>query len=177
MGSNMGGKAKISQKDLNKAFLGHPIHWLALGFGTGLVPKAPGTAGTLVAIPLILLTASLTLPIKIAILLGISLLGIYLCGKSAELLGVHDHGSIVWDEIAGFYLTALFVPVSYLWLALGFIFFRIFDILKPWPIKQLDAQVHGGLGIMLDDIIAGLFAGLVLYILRLVLLYFGVSGI
>ena len=92
-------------------------------------------------------------------------------------LGVHDHGSIVWDEIAGFYLTALFVPVTYLWLLLGFIFFRIFDILKPWPIKQLDAQVHGGLGIMIDDIIAGLFAGVVLYILRLLLLYFGIDEI
>ena len=81
----MGDKAIISQKELNKAFFSHPIHWLALGFGTGLVPKAPGTAGTLVAIPLILLTASLAFPIKVAILVGISLLGIYLCGKSAEL--------------------------------------------------------------------------------------------
>ncbi len=173
----MGDKATISQKELNTAFFSHPIHWLALGFGTGLVPKAPGTAGTLVAIPLILLTASLSLSIKLAILLGISLLGIYICGKSAQLLGVHDHGSIVWDEIAGFYLTALFVPVTYFWLVLGFIFFRIFDILKPWPIKQLDAQVHGGLGIMLDDIIAAIFAGVILYILRLMLMYFGVSGI
>ena len=108
----MSDTAKISQKDLNKAFISHPIHWFALGFGTGLVPKAPGTAGTLVAIPLILLTASLSFSLKLGILVGISLLGIYLCGKSAELLGVHDHGSIVWDEIVGFYLTALFVPVT-----------------------------------------------------------------
>ncbi len=173
----MGDKAIISQNDLNKAFFSHPVHWLALGFGTGLVPKAPGTAGTLVAIPLILLTASLTFPIKLAILIGISIFGIYLCGKSAELLGVHDHGSIVWDEIVGFYLTALFVPVTFFWLVMGFIFFRIFDILKPWPIKQLDAQVHGGLGIMVDDIIAGIFAGLVLFVIQLGLQYFGFSGI
>ena len=173
----MSDTAKISQKDLNKAFISHPIHWFALGFGTGLVPKAPGTAGTLVAIPLILLTASLSFSLKLGILVGISLLGIYLCGKSAELLGVHDHGSIVWDEIVGFYLTALFVPVTWFWLLLGFIFFRIFDIVKPWPIKQLDAQVHGGLGIMVDDIIAGIFAGVVLYILRLLLLNIGIDNI
>jgi len=173
----MSGKEKISQKDLNKAFVSHPVHWLALGFGTGLVPKAPGTAGTLVAIPLIILTATYSLPIKVAVLIAITVFGIYLCGKSAELLGVHDHGSIVWDEIAGFYLTALFVPVTWLWIIVGFIFFRIFDIIKPWPIKQLDAQVHGGLGIMIDDIIAGLFAGLVIYTLRLLLLYLGIDSI
>jgi len=173
----MSGKAKISQKDLNKAFLSHPVHWLALGFGSGLMPKAPGTAGTLVAIPLILSTAALSFSLKLGILILITLVGIYLCGKSAELLGVHDHGSIVWDEIAGFYLTALFVPVSLFWIVLGFIFFRIFDILKPWPIKQLDAQVHGGLGIMLDDIIAGVFAGVLLYILQLLLLNFGIINI
>lgn len=173
----MSGKAKITQKELNQAFLSHPVHWLALGFGTGLVPKAPGTAGTLVAIPLILLTASLSFPIKLAILVVISLMGIYLCGKSAELLGVHDHGSIVWDEIAGFYLTALFVPVTAMWLIFGFIAFRFFDIIKPWPIKQLDAQVHGGLGIMVDDIIAGIFAGGILYLARLIFLHFGITGI
>ena len=173
----MSNKAEISQKDLNKAFIAHPIHWLALGFGTGLVPKAPGTAGTLVAIPLILLTASLSFSLKLGILVAISFLGIYLCGKSAELLGVHDHGSIVWDEIVGFYLTALFVPVTWFWLLLGFIFFRIFDIVKPWPIKQLDAQVYGGLGIMVDDIIAGIFAGVIIYILRLLLLSLGIDNI
>lgn len=173
----MSGKATITQKELNKAFLSHPVHWLALGFGTGLVPKAPGTAGTLVAIPLILLTAPYSFLVKLVILVAISLVGIYLCGKSAELLGVHDHGAIVWDEIAGFYLTALFIPVTPLWLILGFISFRIFDIIKPWPIKQLDAQVHGGLGIMVDDIIAGIFAGGILYLARLIFLHFGITGI
>jgi len=159
-------KKVTTTKELREAFVKHPIHWLALGFGSGLVPKAPGTAGTLVAIPIILLTASQFFVTKVIILMGITLLGIYVCGKSAELLGVHDHGAIVWDEIAGYYLTMLFVPCEMAWIVLGFILFRFFDIIKPWPIKQLDARVHGGIGIMLDDIIAGLFAGALLYLLR-----------
>lgn len=155
----MSKKQTINPQELRRAFIKHPVHWFALGFGTGLVPKAPGTAGTLVALPLILLTASQSIGVKLGILLVLSVVGIWLCGKSAQLLGVHDHGSIVWDEIAGYYLTALFVPVTLHWLILGFIVFRFFDIIKPWPIKQLDAQVHGGLGIMLDDLVAGLLAG------------------
>ena len=162
----------LSHKELCKAFVKHPIHWFALGFGTGLVPKAPGTAGTLAALPFILLTASQPLPIKIGILLAIVLVGIWLCGRSAELLGVHDHGAIVWDEIAGYYLTALFVPVTGLYLIFGFAAFRFFDILKPWPIKQLDAHVHGGLGIMLDDLVAGLFAGIIIFLGNLAYLHY-----
>ncbi|MBT8141310.1 MAG: phosphatidylglycerophosphatase A [Gammaproteobacteria bacterium] len=160
----MSKKSSIPPAELRQQFIKHPVHWLALGFGTGLVPKAPGTAGTLAALPFILLTASQSLSIKLLILAIISLLGIWICGKSADLLGVHDHGSIVWDEIAGFYLVMLFAAVSIPALLIGFALFRFFDIIKPWPIKQLDAHVHGGLGIMLDDLIAGLFAGAGLYL-------------
>lgn len=170
MSENLSEKKSISQSELRQAFFKHPVHWLALGFGTGLVPKAPGTAGTLAALPFILLTASQPLMVKLLALLLLCISGIWLCGKSAELLGVHDHGAIVWDEIAGYYLTALFIPVSALGLLLGFIVFRIFDILKPWPIRQLDAQVHGGLGIMLDDLVAGLLAGGVICLLQFVLM-------
>jgi len=154
----------ITRTELLQAFKKQPIHWLSMVFGSGLMPKAPGTFGTLATIPLIVLTASQSLLVKLIILVLVSVLGIWICGKSAELLGEHDHGSIVWDELAGFYLTMIFIPFSWAGLVVGFVLFRLFDIIKPWPIKQLDAQVHGGLGIMLDDIIAGLFAGGLLFL-------------
>lgn len=172
----MSEKNTISHKELRQAFIKHPLHWLALGFGTGLVPKAPGTAGTLAALPFILLTVSQTLAIKLGILVFLILSGVWICGKSAELLGVHDHGAIVWDEIAGYYLTMLFVPVTPVSLVLGFAAFRFFDIIKPWPIKQLDAHVEGGLGIMLDDLVAGVFAGLVVLACGFFLLRFTSLG-
>jgi len=158
--------ANISHAQLIKAFKSNPIHWLAMGFGTGLAPQAPGTFGTLATLPFLVLTASQNLSIKVIILVMISLLGIWICDRSAKALGAHDHGSIVWDEIAGFYLTMLFVATwNWKTLLLGFALFRFFDIVKPWPIKHLDEHVHGGLGIMLDDLIAGLFAGIILMLL------------
>lgn len=137
----------------------NPVHFLAFGFGSGLSPKAPGTMGTLAALPLWYLLAQLPLAGYIAGLLLVIAVGPYLCGKTARDLGVHDHGGIVWDEIAGFLLTMLLVPVS-IWTALiGFALFRLFDIVKPWPIGWLDKHVHGGTGIMLDDLVAALYAG------------------
>ena len=157
--------SEFTQAELFKAFKTNPIHWLAMGFGTGLAPKAPGTFGTLATLPLLVLTASQNFSIKLIILVVISLLGIWICGQSAKALGAHDHGSIVWDEIAGFYLTMLFVGWNWKTVLVGFALFRFFDIIKPWPIKYLDQHVHGGLGIMLDDLIAGVFAGLILLLL------------
>ena len=137
----------------------NPVHFLAFGFGSGLSPKAPGTMGTLAALPLWYLLAQLPLAGYIAGLLLVIAVGPYLCGKTARDLGVHDHGGIVWDEIAGFLLTMLLVPVS-IWTAMiGFALFRLFDIVKPWPIGWLDKHVHGGTGIMLDDLVAALYAG------------------
>ena len=137
----------------------NPVHFLAFGFGSGLSPKAPGTMGTLAALPLWYLLAQLPLAGYIAGLLLVIAVGPYLCGKTARDLRVHDHGGIVWDEIAGFLLTMLLVPVS-IWTALiGFALFRLFDIVKPWPIGWLDKHVHGGTGIMLDDLVAALYAG------------------
>lgn len=137
----------------------NPVHFLAFGFGSGLSPKAPGTMGTLAALPVWYLLAQLPLAGYIAGLLLVIAVGPYLCGKTARDLGVHDHGGIVWDEIAGFLLTMLLVPVS-IWTALiGFALFRLFDIVKPWPIGWLDKHVHGGTGIMLDDLVAALYAG------------------
>lgn len=138
--------------------LSNPIHFLALGFGSGLAPKAPGTFGTLAAIPVFLIAMQLPSLYFLLLTLFMSVAGIYICGKAAEDAGVHDHGAIVWDEIVGFMITMYMIPVSWLTILVGFALFRFFDILKPWPISYLDKNCHGGLGIMLDDVAAGIAA-------------------
>lgn len=141
-----------------KGFFRHPAHFAAFGFGSGCAPKAPGTFGTLMAVLLYLPMQQWSLLWFCGFILFAFVLGIYLCGKASESLGVHDHGGIVWDEFVGFWITMIAVPFTWYWLLLGFALFRLFDIWKPWPIKYFDQHVHGGLGIMLDDIIAGVFA-------------------
>lgn len=138
-------------------------HFLALGFGAGLAPKAPGTFGTLVAIPLVALVMLLPVWSYVLVLILAYALGVYLCGSTAQDVGEHDHGAIVWDEIVGYGVTMLLIPLHWWTLLLGFVLFRLFDIVKPWPISWLDKQVHGGHGIMLDDVVAGLMACLVLH--------------
>ena len=150
------------EKTLNRTVLTSPVHFLAFGFGSGLSPKAPGTMGTLAAIPLYLLLMNLPLTGYLLALLLISVAGIWICGESSRRLGVHDHGGIVWDEFAGFLLTMTAAPQGWAWIVLGFALFRLFDIWKPWPVRVADRQLHGGLGIMLDDILAGIYAWLVL---------------
>ena len=145
--------------------LSNPVHLLAFGFGSGLFPVAPGTVGTLAAIPLYLLLQHLSLPLYIAIVVLACIVGVYLCGQTAKDLGVHDHGGIVWDEFCGFWITMLAVPAGWVWIVLGFILFRFFDICKPWPINWADQKVSGGLGIVLDDIIAGGYAFMVMQLL------------
>ncbi len=146
--------------------LKNPLHFLSLGFGSGLSPKAPGTMGTLAAVPVYFLVQQYSdLNGYLFITLLISLLGVYLCGYTSRALKVHDHPGIVIDEIAGFLITMIAVPFSWLNVLAGFVLFRVFDILKPWPISWLDKNVHGGLGIMLDDVLAGLFSLLILHIL------------
>lgn len=135
-----------------------PVHLLAFGFGSGLAPKAPGTVGTLAAIPLYLLMTPLPLLAYVVVTLILSLAGIWLCGKTADDMGVHDHGGIVWDEFCGFLITMIAVPVTWYWVLIGFALFRLFDIWKPWPIRFFDKSVHGGWGIMVDDLIAGAMA-------------------
>lgn len=136
--------------------LKHPLVFIALGFGSGLAPKAPGTAGTLVAIPFYLLMQTLPLSVYASITLACVFFGIGICGYAADRLGVHDHPAIVFDEIAGFFITMFASPAGLLPLLAGFVLFRLFDALKPWPISWFDRNVHGGFGIMLDDVIAGL---------------------
>jgi phosphatidylglycerophosphatase A len=142
-----------------------PGHFLALGFGSGLAPWAPGTFGTLAAVPVFLLLAPLPLYAYLLAVAAASVAGVYLCGRTARALGVHDHPGIVWDEVAGFLLTMAFAPPGWTWVVAGFVCFRLFDILKPWPIRVLDRKVHGGLGIMVDDLLAGLAAAASLEIL------------
>jgi phosphatidylglycerophosphatase A len=143
---------------LQRLSLSNPIHFLALGFGTGLAAKAPGTFGTLAAIPLYLLLSQFSLGWYLGATLLCVASGIYICDRAAKDMGVHDHGAIVWDEVAGLLITMIAAPAGWLWLALGFCLFRFFDIVKPWPIRWLDAKVHGGFGIMADDVLAGIFA-------------------
>ena len=145
--------------ELPKPNFKDPVHWLAFGLGSGLSPKAPGTVGTLAALPIYWwFLQDLSLPMYLAVLVFTSLIGIYLCDKTAKDLKVHDHGGIVFDEWVGMWITLLLVPQGWGWLLLGFVLFRFFDIVKPWPIKYFDEKVAGGLGIMLDDIVAGLIA-------------------
>ncbi len=153
----------MSKEDSNmklsaKRILSNPVHCLAFGFGSGLAPKAPGTFGTLAAVPLFLLLSYLSFSEYLFVVIFASIVGIYFCGKTAKDLRVHDHPGIVWDEFAGFWITMIAVPVSWWSVLLGFALFRLFDIWKPWPIKWVDQHVHGGLGIMLDDVLAGLLA-------------------
>ncbi len=142
-----------------------PIQFIAFGFGLGYMKKAPGTFGTLAGIPFILLFQQTPLTAYLIATAIMALLGIWLCGEASKQMGVHDHPGIVWDEIVGYMITMIAAPAGWLWLLIGFVLFRFFDILKPWPISYLDRQVHGGLGIMLDDILAGVMAAICLQLL------------
>ena len=151
---------------LRKTALGSPSGFLAFGFGSGLSPFAPGTMGTLVAIPFAIVLKSLgTMGFWIVLVLAF-LSGIKLCEQASRKLGVHDHGGIVWDEMVGYWLAVAFVPLQWQWLLAAFVLFRFFDIVKPWPIRQFDRKVSGGFGIMLDDVIAALFTMIILAIVK-----------
>ena len=156
-------------KAIPPQMLRNPTHLLSLGFGSGLATKAPGTFGTFAAIPFWFLLQLLPTSSYIAAVVAAFLLGIYLCGETAKALGVHDHGGIVWDEFVGLWIALFLLPPGWLWLVLGVALFRLFDIWKPWPIRVLDAKVHGGLGIMIDDVLAGFYAFLVVQLLFVLL--------
>lgn len=136
----------------------HPVLILAFGFGSGLAPVAPGTAATLAAIPIYLLMVNLSWTVYATVIAVMAVLGVGICGYGARRMGVHDHPAIVWDEIVGFLITMIAAPIGVMWVLLGVILFRLFDIVKPWPITLADRRVHGGFGIMLDDLLAGVFA-------------------
>jgi phosphatidylglycerophosphatase A len=144
--------------------LADPVHFFALGFGTGLAPFAPGTFGSLVGLAFALALAPFGLWWNVLAIVVAVAAGVWICGESARRLGVHDHPAIVWDEVAGMMITMLAAPGDWWGAPLAFVLFRIFDIAKPWPIREVDHGMPGGAGIMLDDVLAGIFAALVLLV-------------
>jgi phosphatidylglycerophosphatase A len=150
--------------------LAHPAHFIALGFGSGLSRVAPGTMGTLVALPIFAyLHPRLSDGWFALLLVGLYLLGIVTSERTSRALGVHDHGGIVIDEIVAFMIVLFVIPTEPLWQAFGFLLFRIFDILKPLHIRVLDRTVKGGFGIMLDDLVAAFYTLLVLATWKVIL--------
>ena len=144
--------------NLPKGFLKNPVNLFAFGFGSGCVPKAPGTFGTVVGVLLYLSFQHLSLWAYLSIIIASFIVGIWICGHASKVLGVHDHGGIVWDEFVGFWITMIAAPPGCIWIVIGFLLFRIFDIWKPWPIKAADRKIGGGFGIMFDDVLAGVYA-------------------
>jgi phosphatidylglycerophosphatase A len=143
----------------DRAFLfRHPAHFLALGFGSGLALKAPGTFGTLVGLPLFAVLMLLPEASHFVVIAVLFLVGIPICRKAGDELGVSDHGSIVWDEIVAMLLALEFTPRNVWWWATAFVLFRLFDIWKPFPIRQCDALLKGGFGVMFDDLLAAFYA-------------------
>lgn len=140
----------------------HPVHFLAYGFGAGLSPKAPGTMGTVVAIPIYLLLMYCGRDVYYAALLAGLVAGVFICGYTAGIMGIDDPKGVVWDEIIGYLITMLGLPLSWIWVLGGFLLFRLFDIWKPWPIGWVDRRIKGGVGIMLDDVVAAIFACILL---------------
>lgn len=148
--------AKQIQPDF-KLLLSHPVHFCALGFGSGLAGKAPGTFGTLIGFPLFWLIAGFGFYVQLIIISALFLIGIYFCGKTGQALGIADHSGIVWDEIVAMMLVLTVTPNQWQWWLAAFLLFRLFDIWKPAPIRQCDAKIKGGFGVMLDDLLAAIY--------------------
>lgn len=154
-------------KKLPADFWRNPVNFVALGFGCGLSPIMPGTCGTIAAIPIYFILHYLPLKYYLLILAIMIIAGFIICDVVEKRLGVKDHPAIVWDEIVGYLTTMLAAPFSFFWVIGGFILFRIFDILKPWPINLVNKNMQGGLAVMLDDLAAGVYAWIVLHIIGL----------
>ncbi len=149
----------------------HPGNFIACGFGSGLIPKAPGTAGTLVAIPLVLVIQQFSLLEQWIVCLLMFIFGCYVCGVAAKSFGSEDPGKIVWDEMTGYCIAMVAIPVSVMTIILSFFIFRMLDIFKPFPIRLVERKLKGGFGIMADDAIAGFITNLIL----LLFLHFFIS--
>ena len=145
-----------------KFLLSHPAHFFGLGFGSGLAQKAPGTFGTLVGLPLFWLISGYTFNTQIIIIAALFIAGIYFCGATGKALGVADHGGIVWDEIVAMMLVLAFTPTHWIWWLVAFGLFRLFDIWKPYPICYTDAKLKNGFGVMFDDLLAAIYAILII---------------
>jgi phosphatidylglycerophosphatase A len=147
--------------------LRNPSCAVAFGFGLGLLPWMPGTFGALLALPLGWLMRGLPMVSAAGVVLALVALGIFVSNRVEQVLGTHDHGAIVWDEVCGALIVLLTVPPSIAWWIAAFVAFRVFDIVKPWPIRLVDERLPGGLGVMMDDVVAGIFAAILLWAVRL----------
>ena len=156
----------VIEAKIRRKVLADPVNLLAFGLGIGLSPVAPGTLGSLLGVALAWISLDLPLELRLIVAIVLIMSGIWLCGESARRIGVYDHPGIVWDEIAGIYLVLLVTPSSIIAWTLGFGLFRLFDVWKPWPIRDLDHRLKGGLGIMLDDFVAALYTALLLVFMR-----------
>ncbi|OCG64728.1 phosphatidylglycerophosphatase A [Gilliamella sp. wkB18] len=165
----------MTKQERNKDFkkflkLTNPIHFLAVGLGSGLSPIMPGTMGSLMAIPLWLLFYGLQPTLYWVFILVTFIFGCFICQKTSDDTHTHDSGHIVWDEFVGMWITLFFIPqLSVMWIAIAFVAFRIFDMAKPWPIRWFDKRIPGGFGIMVDDVIAAIFSSFTVYIMTLVI--------
>ena len=148
---------------LPQGFLKNPVNLLAFGLGSGCAPKAPGTFGTAMAVLFYIPLQYLPLWLYLGFIVVTFILGVWLCDQASKTLGVHDHGGIVWDEFVGYWITMIAAPAGWVWMLIGFLLFRLFDIWKPWPIGYFDKHVKGGLGIMMDDVVAGIMSWGMLY--------------
>lgn len=142
----------------------HPVYLLAYGLGSGLSPWAPGTAGTVLGVAVYFLLRPLPLAAYLLITLALFAAGVFLCGYTAARLGMADPAAVNWDELVGYLVTMAFAPRAWPWAVAGFLLFRLLDIWKPWPIRWCDRRIKGGLGIMLDDAVAGVMAAALLYV-------------
>ncbi len=148
----------MKQYEIPRSVWTNPWHFMAFGFGSGAIPWAPGTWGTLMAVPFYCVLRELPLWLMVVVVIVAIVLGTVICHTTARDMGVHDCPGIVWDEMVGYWLTLLAAPPQTVYLIVGFVLFRLFDIVKPWPIAWVDKRVTGGVGIMLDDILAAFFA-------------------
>ena len=160
---------KLEKIKIPAKMLLNPVHCFALGFGSGLTPRIPGTMGTLVGVLLFILMPNVDWITYLMVVVCGFLFGIFCCGYTTKALNTHDHHSIVWDEIIGYLVTMFMVPKEWIWILIGFILFRAFDILKPWPISSIDRRIKSGFGIMLDDVVAALFS---LAIIQIVIYFY-----
>ena len=155
----------MKQVNLTKCVFHDPIYFIAFGFGSGLMSTAPGTWGTLAAVPLYLILINTSWVFYLLCTLIAFILGVWVCDKVSKDLGVHYYKGIVWDEVVGYLLTMFMAPKGLSWIILGFILFRIFDIWKPQPIRYIDHKISGGLGIMLDDVLAAVPSWIIMQLL------------
>lgn len=135
-----------------------PLYFIAFGFGSGAIPFAPGTFGTLFAIPFYLVLETMPQTAYLVFVILFAAASSWICDRISRDIHSHDHPGMCIDEFAGFFVTMIHAPHGVSWTILGFLLFRLFDIWKPWPINILDQKVHGGFGMVVDDIVAGLFA-------------------